>query len=73
MPLPENIWVGPAGWSYPDWRGIFYPAALPAATHALEYVAQYFDTVEINTSFYRPLRAEISRVMAAIDNLPQRA
>lgn len=50
------IRFGPAGWSYPDWRDIVYPAHKPKAFHELEYVAQFFDTVEINTSFYNPPR-----------------
>lgn len=62
IPATETMWVGPAGWSYPDWRGIVYPPAASSGAHELEYLAQYFDTVEINTSFYRPLRPEIAQV-----------
>jgi uncharacterized protein YecE (DUF72 family) len=54
--------VGPAGWSYPDWRGVVYPAPSRTGSHELEFVSRYFDTVEINTYFYRPLRPEIARV-----------
>lgn len=57
-----SVLVGPAGWSYPDWRGFVYPAPSRSGPHELEFVSQYFDTVEINTSFYRPLRPEIARV-----------
>lgn len=46
--------VGPAGWSYEDWKGIVYPAHMPRATHALEMLCEWFDTVEINSSFYGP-------------------
>ncbi len=46
--------VGPAGWSYEDWKGIVYPAKMPPSVHALETISQCFDTVEINSSFYRP-------------------
>ncbi|MBI4458901.1 MAG: DUF72 domain-containing protein [Acidobacteria bacterium] len=58
----EKIWVGPAGWSYADWKGVCYPVARPSGWHELSYLAEYFDTVEINTSFYRPLRPEVSTV-----------
>ena len=58
----EAVRVGPAGWSYPDWKGVVYPAQSWSGPQELEYVSQYFDTVEINTSFYRPLRPEIVRV-----------
>jgi uncharacterized protein YecE (DUF72 family) len=54
--------IGPAGWSYPDWRGLVYAGQSRTGSHELEFVSRYFDTVEINTSFYRPLRAEIVRV-----------
>ena len=55
-----KVLVGTAGWSYPDWKGIFYPASLPRGMHALAYLARYFDTVEVNTSFYRPLDPELA-------------
>ena len=50
--------VGPAGWSYPDWAGYVYPVRRPKGFHEASYLAQYFDTIEINTSFYQPLRPE---------------
>jgi uncharacterized protein YecE (DUF72 family) len=56
------ILVGPAGWSYPDWEGVVYPRNKPRGFHEAEYLAQFFDTIEINTSFYSPLRAELARV-----------
>ncbi|MGH9785116.1 MAG: DUF72 domain-containing protein [Terriglobia bacterium] len=58
----ETVRVGPAGWSYPDWKGVVYPTQSWSGPQELEYLSQYFDTVEINTSFYRPLRPEIVRV-----------
>ncbi len=58
---PHRILVGPAGWSYPDWRGIVYPAHRPKGFHEAEFLAQYFDTIEINTSFYQPARPELCR------------
>src|SRR5438552_19044065 len=44
--------VGCSGWSYPHWRGRFYPEKLPAREHFAFY-ARHFDTVELNNSFYR--------------------
>ena len=58
----ETVRVGLAGWSYPDWKGVVYPAESRSGPQELEYISQYFDTIEINTSFYRPLRPEIVRV-----------
>lgn len=47
--------IGPAGWAYKDWCGIVYPDPKPRGLHELTFLAQYFDTVEINVTFYRPL------------------
>lgn len=55
------IRIGPAGWSYADWEGIVYPRTRPRSFHEAEYLARFFDTIEINTSFYQPLRPEIAR------------
>jgi hypothetical protein len=52
------IRVGPAGWSYPDWEGRVYPAAHPPGFHPLSFLSRYFDTIEINSSFYALPRAE---------------
>lgn len=45
-----KILVGIAGWSYPDWKGLVFPHE--TQFNKLEFLAQYFNTVEINTSFY---------------------
>lgn len=50
--------VGPAGWSYPDWFGYVYPSHRSKDFHEAAYLAEYFDTIEINTSFYHPIRAD---------------
>lgn len=49
-----RVRVGPAGWSYDDWRGIVYPDAMPRSVHPLSMLLPLFDTVEVNSSFYRP-------------------
>jgi uncharacterized protein YecE (DUF72 family) len=48
----HTVRVGPAGWSYKDWEGIVYPPH-GARFDPLAFLAQYFDTVEINSPFYR--------------------
>ncbi len=48
------IRVGPAGWSYPDSPGHVYPAGVPSRFDALHFLASYFDTIEVNSTFYRP-------------------
>lgn len=55
------IRLGPAGWSYPDWAGVVYPEPRPRGFDPLSYLTRYFDTIEINSTFYRPPAAETSR------------
>jgi uncharacterized protein YecE (DUF72 family) len=53
--------IGPAGWSYPDWKGRVYPANTPRGFDPLEYLSRYFDTIEINSTFYRIPAATVTR------------
>ena len=68
------IRVGPAGWSYPDSPGHVYPAGVPARFDALAFLAGFFDTIEINSTFYRPqpARAYTSWVRRVAHNPPFR-
>jgi uncharacterized protein YecE (DUF72 family) len=56
-----SLRIGPAGWSYPDWNGFVYPRKKPKGFHEATYLAEFFDTIEINTSFYAPLKPEITK------------
>jgi uncharacterized protein YecE (DUF72 family) len=47
------IRIGPAGWSYKDWEGVVYPQKPGKNFDPLEYLARFFNTIEINSSFYR--------------------
>ena len=58
-PQPTGLYVGPAGWTYADWAGIVYPARKPRDFHEPAFLAEFFDTIEINTSFYQPLRPAV--------------
>jgi len=55
MSRQAKIHIGTSGWSYPKgegtWTGHFYPTG---RINELEYYRQFFTTVEINSSFYRP-------------------
>jgi uncharacterized protein YecE (DUF72 family) len=53
-----RIRIGPAGWAYTDWSGYVYPIPRPKGFHEAEFLSQFFDTIEINTSFYAPLRPD---------------
>lgn len=43
--------IGTSGWTYPDWRGTFYPEDLPSWDY-LAFYAREFPTAEVNYSFY---------------------
>lgn len=63
--------IGPAGWSYKDWRGIVYPLPEPRGFRPLTFLAQYFDTVEINVSFYRPVPEKTAALwLEQVSNAP---
>lgn len=55
MSNSAKLYIGTSGWSYPKgegtWTGYFYPTG---KINELEYYSQFFNTVEINSSFYRP-------------------
>ena len=53
----KPVHVGCSGWNYKDWREIVYPKGLPASRW-LEHYATLFDTVEVNSTFYRLARPE---------------
>jgi uncharacterized protein YecE (DUF72 family) len=55
----HGIRVGCSGWNYAHWRnGVFYPPRC-AARNWLRFYAKYFDTVEINMTFYRLPKAPV--------------
>lgn len=56
--VADRVRIGTAGWSYKDWEGIVYPDQLKRQQHPVEYLAQYFDLIEINTSFYGHIKPE---------------
>jgi uncharacterized protein YecE (DUF72 family) len=49
--------IGCSGWNYADWRGRVYPKGCPASRW-LEHYATLFDTVEVNSTFYRLARRD---------------
>jgi uncharacterized protein YecE (DUF72 family) len=62
-----GVYVGTAGWSYPSgdgrWDGVLYPPKL-ADRDKLPFYAQYFDAVELNSSFYRPPNPRVAATWA---------
>ena len=60
MATASQIRIGTAGWSYKDWDGILYPPEVTRKKiHPVEFLAQFFDVIEINTSFYGHIRPEL--------------
>lgn len=63
METPPRIRIGTAGWSYKDWDGILYPPEVSRKkVHPVEFLARFFDVVEINTSFYGHIRPELGKL-----------
>ena len=69
----EEMRIGTSGWSYPSgpgtWNGIFYPSAPKGGRRTkvdeLAFYAEHFDTVEVNSSFYRLPDPAVTRSWAA--------
>ena len=60
--MAAKVRFGTAGWDYPDWFGKVYPKPKPKGFDPLRYLAEYFQTVEINSTFYRlPRRDAVAR------------
>ena len=49
--MAGQVYIGIAGWSYPDWKGIVYTSS---KVDQLEYISKFVDCLEINSTFYRP-------------------
>ncbi len=54
--LKSMIGIGPAACSYEDWQGIVYPASKAKGFQPLT-ISEFFDAVEMNVTFYRPIPA----------------
>jgi uncharacterized protein YecE (DUF72 family) len=50
--VARTIRIGCSGWVYRDWRGVLYPPGLAQRDWLARY-AEVFDTVEVNSTFYR--------------------
>jgi uncharacterized protein YecE (DUF72 family) len=60
----RDVRIGTSGWHYPSgagtWNGVFYPKPRPKAFDELAFYAEFFNTVEINTTFYGQPRPEVA-------------
>jgi len=70
--MDGEVKIGTAGWSYKDWEGVVYPSRLAPQRasslgtprlkreqHPVEFLARYFDVLEINTSFYGHIKPDV--------------
>lgn len=53
------FYYGPAGWQYEDWKGVVYPAPAPRGFDPLVHLARSVNLVEVNATFYAPLRPSV--------------
>jgi len=65
MPLSPNLRCGVAGWSYPHWDDVVYSRPRARSSHPLELISRHFDAVEIDSTFYQPVRPEVARLWIA--------
>lgn len=54
--------IGTAGWAYEHWKGMVYPKTFPPGFHPLEFLARRLNAIEINSSFYQPLKPEVVKL-----------
>lgn len=52
MDKKTHFIIGTSGWTYPSWRGKFYPEDLPQKKW-FSYYASHFNAIELNATFYR--------------------
>jgi uncharacterized protein YecE (DUF72 family) len=52
-----QLLIGTSGWNYPHWRGVFYPQGV-SQNKWLLYYTKFFNTVELNVTFYRLVPVE---------------
>jgi uncharacterized protein YecE (DUF72 family) len=64
-----RAYIGTSGWNYKHWRNLIYPERTPQKRW-LDFIVEHFDTVEVNTSFYRIPKKET--VAAWSESTPER-
>ena len=65
------IHFGTAGWLYKDWEGTVYPTEKPDGFDPLHFLARFFSTVEINSTYYGPARPQTAdKWIARVSDFP---
>ena len=52
LAVEPTVRLGTSGWAYKSWVGVFYPEGTAPADYLRRY-AEHFDTVEVDSTFYR--------------------
>jgi uncharacterized protein YecE (DUF72 family) len=60
-----TVRIGISGWTYPPWRGVFFPRGLPQKQE-LPYAASRFRSIEVNGTFYALQRPEVYAAWAEV-------
>lgn len=60
-PFFQNLFIGTAGWSYPDWNNLVYPHRRPKNFAELTFISELFNVVEINSTYYHPQSSGAAR------------
>lgn len=60
-----SLYIGPAGWTRPDWHRTVYDKSGRRGTHPLDVLGRYTNLAEIDRTFHEPLKPEIARLYAA--------
>jgi uncharacterized protein YecE (DUF72 family) len=68
LPAGARVFLGTSGYSFPDWRNVFYPRRITGKDW-LRYYALKFNSVEINSTWYRILSPDSTGKMA--DSVPE--
>ena len=70
-----ELYIGTSGYSYPDWVGTVYPPGLKrevgGSTPELTYLSRYFNTCEINATFYRQFGTPHRKALVRRHRKPQ--
>ncbi|ADI73451.1 protein of unknown function DUF72 [Methanohalobium evestigatum Z-7303] len=53
--MADKYFIGTSGWQYDHWRNVLYPEKL-GKKKWLSYYAERFNTVEVNSTFYNPIK-----------------
>jgi len=65
------IHFGTAGWLYKDWEGVVYPREKPANFDPLHFLARFFSTIEINSTYYGPAQPKTAdKWIARVSDFP---